>query len=243
MKLEGRCVLVTGAARRVGRSIALELAQSGCDVAVHYHRSGEAARSLAEEIRSLGRRCHLVSGDVSDAGEWSRIIAETVDALGSLSILINNASVFKPTPLASLDAEVWKETFGVNVFAVAGLSGCAAPHLRAGGGKIINLSDISADRPWISHAAYCASKAALVSLTRSLAKWLAPAVQVNAVAPGIAIFPDHYDEATRSALVAKVPLGRSGTPGEVARAVRYLCADGDYVTGQVITVDGGRSIV
>ncbi len=242
MNLEGRCVLVTGGARRVGRAIGLELARAGCDVAIHYHTSETSADSLAEEIEELGRRCHLVRGDLARASSWSEVIAETVRGLGRLDCLINNASRFTPSSLDAFDADCFARTFQINVTAVAGLCHHAAPHLRDVSGCVVNLADVSADRPWSGHLAYCASKAAVVNLTRSLAKALAPGVRVNAVAPGIAVFPEDYDEAMRANLVAAVPMRRPGTVDEVARVVRFLCGEADYMTGQVVNVDGGRSI-
>ncbi|NOT01839.1 MAG: SDR family oxidoreductase [Phycisphaerales bacterium] len=241
--LEGAAALVTGAAKRIGRAIALDLAAHGCDVAVHYHTSSEDAASLRDQIRSTGRRCEALRADLSDPALWPRLIDDVVGALGRLDILINNASAFEKTPQQPFDAAHWERTFRLNVTAPAALVHHAVPFLRRGGrGKIVNLTDISAERPWRRHAAYCASKAALVNVTRSLAKLLAPDIQVNAVSPGIAVFPDHYDETTRQKLIAAVPLCRAGTPEEVAAVVRFLCDEGHYITGQTITVDGGRSI-
>ncbi len=243
MDLHGTTALVTGAARRVGRAVALELARGGCDVAIQYRTSHEDAARVADAIHSLGRRCCLIRADLSVPGEWSRIVQEAVDGLGSPGVLVNNASVFEPMALDEFDADRWERTFRVNLTAVAGLCHYAAPHLSRLQGKIVNLADISADRPWSGHLAYCASKAALINLTRALARSLAPDVQVNAVSPGIAEFPESYDAETRAELIAKVPLKRAGSPDDIARVVRYLCEHGDYVTGQVINVDGGRSIV
>lgn len=242
MKLDGRCAIVTGAAKRVGRAIALELARDGCDVAIHYHRSDADARTLADEINAMNRRTQLLCGDLAKADTWSRTINEAGNTFGRLDFLINNASVFEPMSLDRFDPEDWTRTMQINVTAVVGLSHYAAPHLRRTGGAIVNLADISGDRPWSAHLAYCASKAALVNVTRSLAKALAPNVRVNAVSPGIAVFPDNYDDHTRAKLVAAVPAERPGNPEDIAKTVRFLCAEAHYITGQVINVDGGRSI-
>jgi pteridine reductase len=234
--------LITGAARRVGRAIALELAQAEYDIAAHYNTSRDEAVALGREIESRGRRVTLIQGDLADPDVWSRIVGETVDGLGSLDVLINNASVFDVMSLESFDVDQWDRTLRVNVTAAAGLCHAAAPHLKRSRGAIVNLTDVSAEAPWSEHLAYCASKAALVNLTKSLARSLAPEVRVNAVSPGIAVFPDDYDEATRRGLIAKVPLRRPGSPEEIAKTVHFLCASADYMTGQIINVDGGRSI-
>lgn len=242
-----RAALVTGGARRVGRAIVLELARGGCDVAIHYRRSRAEAQTLVEEVQRLGRRVIAVEGDLSRAEDCPRIVQETVDQLGQLNILINNASVFhtdgKDT-LAAFDVQRWRETLETNVISPVALCQAAQSHLRSNGkGKVVNLCDVSAERPWPDHLAYCASKAALVTVTRALAKAMAPHVQVNGVAPGIAVFPQEYSAELRERLIAKVPLKRAGTPEEVARLVRFLVDDGDYITGQIIAIDGGRSVV
>ncbi len=242
MDLRDRTALITGAARRVGRAIALDLGRAGCDVAVHCHTSHADAESLATEIRALGRRSCVIRADLNVTKQWRRIVDETVDNLGPPAILVNNASVFGEMTLDCFDPVEWERTLRINLTAAAGLSHHAAPHLRCAHGKIVNLTDISVDRPLSGHLAYAASKAGLITLTRSLAKSLAPDVQVNAVSPGIAVFPDEYDDSKRADLIAKVPLKRAGTPEDIARTVRFLCEEGDYITGQVINVDGGRSI-
>ena len=243
MDLTGSTAMITGAARRVGAAIALELARRGCDIGLHCRRSRRDAESVARDIRGMSRRCVVIEADLTDPNSWSRLVETAVGEFGSLDILVNNAAIFETMPLADFNLDDWDRMFRINVTAVAGLCHHAAAHLaRSGRGCIVNLTDIVADTPWSNHLAYCASKAALVNLTQSLAKALAPAVRVNAVAPGIAVFPEHYDQSQRAALTAKVPMKRPGTPGDIARAVAFLCAGADYITGQVIAVDGGRSI-
>ncbi|HOW69275.1 MAG TPA: SDR family oxidoreductase [Phycisphaerae bacterium] len=242
MDVTGKVALVSGAARRVGRAIALELARTGCDLAIHYRTSNEEARNLAAEIQRLGRRTALVSGDLAKTATPQHVIDQTVDRLGRLDILVNNASVFSKTPLAQADAAAWNTMLRVNVIAPALLARAAAPLMQsAGGGRIINLVDMLADRPVKAYGPYCASKAALANLTRTLALELAPQVTVNAVAPGIAVFPQDVDKELRSRLIARVPLSREGTPEEIAAVVRFLVIEGDYITGQIIHVDGGWS--
>lgn len=244
MDLFGRVALITGAARRVGRAIAIDLANSGCDVAVHYRRSAGDAESLAAEIREAGGRVLLVEGDLADPDTPERLVQRVVGEMGRLDVLVNNASVFNAEKLEGWTHDHWEDVFRVNLFAPAMLARAASASMRqVGAGRIINLTDILADRPIKGFAAYCASKAALVSLTRSLARELAPHITVNAISPGIAAFPDDYADELREKLVARVPLNRPGTPQDVADAVRYLLTSGDYITGQILTVDGGRSIV
>ena len=236
--------LVTGAARRVGRAIVVELARAGFDIAVHYCRSEAEAREVSGLVRGLGRRATLVRGDLAASTTPARLVEETLAALGGLTVLVNNASVFVATELDAWTAEAWAGVFQVNAIAPALLSQAAAPHLRASRrGRIVNLTDILAERPARRLDAYCASKAALASITRSLARELAPDITVNAVAPGIAVFPDAYSAEQRDQLTRRVPLGRAGTPEQIAEAVRFLVTTADYMTGQTITVDGGRSIV
>lgn len=243
MKTNNPVALVTGAARRVGRSIALELARAGCDLIVHYNESRDDALSLAEEIQRITQRCHLVQGDLAEPQSWPRIISEGVDAVGRLDILVNNASVFEPMKLDEFDVDKWDRTMRINLTAVVALCHHAAPHLtQSGQGRIVNITDISAAAPWRKHLHYCASKAALENLTKALARELAPKVTVNAVAPGIAQFPTDYDEAQQARLIEQVPLRRAGTPQEIAQAVRFLCTEAAYITGQVLTIDGGRCI-
>lgn len=247
MSLDGRVALVTGAAKRVGRAIALELATAGCDVAVHFRQSEQEARVVIDEIRASGRRAVPIRADLADVAQWGTLVEQTVASLGRLDILINNASVFAtstPDTLEDFSVNLWHDMLQTNLIAPAGLCHHAAPHLKKSDqGKIINLCDISADRPWPTNLAYCSSKAGLVALTKALARALAPDVQVNGVAPGVAVFPEDYSEALRKQLVDRIPLQREGTPEEVAQLVRFLCEKGHYITGQIIPIDGGRSIV
>lgn len=247
MELSGTAALVTGGAKRVGRAIVLELARAGCDIAIHCRRSLIEAEELAEQVRGLGRGAATIPGDLTDSMTWPRVIRQTVESLGRLDILINNASVFltdTPDRIDVFDLALWDLMLRTNVVAPAALCHHAASHLRANGrGRIVNLCDVSSERPWPQNLAYCVSKAALSALTKGLARALAPDILVNGVAPGIAVFPDEYSAERRKELTRRVPLAREGTPGEVASAVRFLVESGDYITGQVIPIDGGRLIV
>lgn len=246
MELLGKVALVTGGARRVGRAIVLELACAGCDVVVHFDRSRDEADTAAGEVRAMGRRAVSVAAALEDAAAWKSIVDCAVGAFGRLDVLVNNASTFvtdASDTLEAFDPDRWERMLRVNLLAPMGLCHHAAPHLAANGaGRIVNLLDIAAERPWSTHLAYVSSKAALAAMTRALAKALAPGVCVNGIAPGIAVFPESYDEELRRALVERVPLKRAGTPEDIARTVRFLVESGDYITGQIVNVDGGRSL-
>lgn len=247
MDLHHKVALVTGGALRVGRAIVLELARAGCRTAIHYRSSRDEALRLANAIAADGGEAATFAGDLNDPQTWQRLIAEVVERFGRLDVLVNNASAFlsdASDTIDRFDLAHWERMLRLNLIAPAGLCHHARPHLAANRcGRIINLCDISVERPWSEHLAYCASKAALVCLTRALAKALAPDVTVNGVSPGIAIFPDSYPQEQRDRLTARVPLRRAGTPEDIARAVRFLAESGDYVTGQILNVDGGRSVV
>lgn len=241
-----RIALVTGGARRVGKAISLELARSGCDVAVHYRESRDQAHEVVAAIRDWGASAVAVEGDLSRAENAEAVVRATVEQLGGLDVLINNAAAFDADGsdnLANFDLQRWRRMFEVNVIAPAALAHAAHRHLQSkGNGCMVNLADICAERPWPDHLAYCASKAALVNLTLSLARAMAPDIRVNGVAPGIAIFPSTYSATLRESLVQRVPLRREGTPHDIAATVRFLVQDAPYITGQVITVDGGRVV-
>jgi len=247
MTLEGKVALVTGSAKRVGRSIALELARAGCDVAVHFLNSRDDAQQTANNIRHMGRKCEIIGGDLNNPSDWPRIIKRCIESFGRLDVLVNNASIFHAEggdTIEQFDPALWDRTLRINLTAIAGLIHHATSFLSTSGeGCIINLADATVDRPFANHLAYSASKAGVVSLTKALARRLAPNVRVNAVAPGIAAFPDSYDAQLREELVNRVPLKRESSPEDVASLVRYLAEQGNYITGAVIPVDGGRSIV
>ncbi len=240
-------VLVTGGSKRVGRAIVLEFARAGWDTGIHYRRSPALASEVAAQVLTLGRRARTVQGELTDAACWPNLIEQTLQEFGRLDCLVNSASMFlhdKPDTVEAFDASTWESMFATNVTAPMALSHFARNHLaESGQGSIVNLCDISAERPWAKHLAYCSSKAALVALTKGLAKALAPQIRVNGVSPGIAVFPESYSPDLRRRLTEQVPLRREGTPEEIARVVRFLAETAEYITGQIIAVDGGRSIV
>jgi len=243
MDLDGKVALVTGGAIRVGRAISVALAERGATVAVNYHRSDEAAREVVAHIGAQGGRAAGFQADVSDAAAVDRMVDEILSRFGRLDVLVNNAAIFPRTPLDTVTEEEWDRTIGINL---KGPFLCARrvgrEMLARGGGKIVNIADVAAFRPWASYIPYCVSKAGVVALTQGLAKALAPTVQVNAVAPGPVLFPVSHSEEQRRRAIQPIPMGREGTPEDVARTVLFLIEGPDFITGAVIPVDGGRLI-
>ncbi len=240
-------VLVTGAARRIGAAIARRLHACGHDLALHHHRSVDEAAALAAELDALGGgRTLLLQADLADPGQPQALVSACVEHFGRLDALVNNASLFHPTPLDLATPAQWQAMMWTNAGAPFFLARAAAPHLRAAGGAVVNLADLYAHRPLRDHALYSAGKAALVSLTRALAQELAPRVRVNAVAPGAILWPEQaadpqQAQARQNAILQATALGRTGAPDDIAAAVHWLLSDqAGYVTGQVLHVDGGR---
>jgi NAD(P)-dependent dehydrogenase (short-subunit alcohol dehydrogenase family) len=237
-RLAGRIAVVTGGGRGLGRALVGALAGEGADVAFSYRESRRGALEEAEAVRRLGRRAFAGPADARVPGEIAAFVDEAAAALGGCDFLVNNVGVFRRTPLDEMSEEALDEAFDVNVKAAVMASRAAAPHMRRrGGGAIVNVASLGAARPWPSHLAYCASKAALVMATRCLALALAPEVRVNAVAPGI-LDPPGADEAVRR----RIPAGRFGTHAEAVEAILFLLAGSAYTTGHVLRVDGGRGL-
>jgi pteridine reductase len=242
--LADRAVLVTGAAKRVGAALARGFHARGARVVIHCHRSIEAGRSLQQALNAQrADSAIVVSGDLLDSMVPSQIVTAAVKAFGRLDVLINNASTFYPTPLGSITTEQWDDLIGTNLKAPLFLSQAAAPHLRATHGLILNMIDIHAQRPLPQHPVYSTGKAGLIMLTRSLARELGPEVRVNGIAPGPILWPEGgIDESVKAEIVSKTLLKRSGSPDDVVRAALFFAQDAPYVTGQVLAVDGGRSV-
>jgi pteridine reductase len=242
VRLLGAAALVTGAGTRVGQAIAIGLAESGCDVAIHYHGSKTGAEETARAVRAASRRAELVQADLSDA-EASRALAEqAARALGRLDVLVNSAAIMVREEIEDVTPESWNETLDLNLRSVFFVSQGAIPYLRRAKGKIVNMADLAGLEPWPAYVPHCVSKAGVIMLTKALARALAPDVAVNAIAPGAVLLPPDWDERSRDHIRDTTPLQRIGSPADVVAALRFLLEGSDYVTGSVVVVDGGRLI-
>jgi len=239
-----KVALVTGAARRIGARIARRLHAAGYDLALHYRGSGEAMQVLAAELeRERAGSVLALQAELAEFDRLPELVAQAVGHFGRLDALVNNASAYYATPIGTATPAQWDELFASNARAPFFLAQAAAPHLRATGGAIVNIADIYAERPLRGHALYCMAKAALVMATKSLALELGPEVRVNAIAPGNILWSDNPEKAETPELVReRTALGRQGEPDDVADAVHWLLAAAPYVTGQVLAVDGGRTL-
>jgi pteridine reductase len=242
--LDGHAVLVTGAARRVGAVIAAAFHAAGARVAIHYRSSAPDAQALA--LRLNGARAdsaRTFRADLADASACEMLVTEVVRAFGRLDVLVNNASTFYPTPVGTITADQFDDLVGSNLRAPLFVSQAAAPELAKRSGLILNIGDIHGLRPLGGHAVYCAAKAGLLMLTRSLARELGPAIRVNAIAPGPVMWPERgVDEGLRERIVARTALKRAGSADDVAKAALYFATGAPFVTGQVLAVDGGRLV-
>ncbi len=233
--------MVTGAARRIGRAVATAFARAGADVVLHYNHSADQARATAAEIATTGRQVEIVQADLTDPEQIAEMFDAVAQRLGRLDVLVNNAAVFERTPIETLRPKQWDLQMNLNARASALCIRHALP-LMPDGGAIINITDIAAEAGWAGCPAYCASKAALLALTKSAAKALAErSIRVNAVAPGAILWHDDATEAEKQAVLEKIPLKRLGSPDDIAAAVVFLARQ-DYITGQNIRIDGGRYI-
>jgi len=242
--LNGKVVLVTGAARRIGAAIATTLHQNGANVAVHCRASSTDADLLVDRLN--GERPDSAArfqADLNDTEGLPGLVDSVVSWHGALDILVNNASSFYPTPPGEITEAHWDDLIGSNLKAPLFLSQAALPALREAQGVIINLIDVHAQRPLRNHTVYGSAKAGLAMLTRSLAKDLAPDVRVNGVSPGAILWPENgMNDVTKDTILQQIPLQRPGNPEDIAGCVLYLVRDATYITGQIIAVDGGRSI-
>jgi pteridine reductase len=241
-----KVALVTGGAHRIGAHLCRALHETGYHIALHYRNSAEAAGALADELNDLrDRSVHCFQTALGNRSASERLASEVVDRFGRLDLLVNNASSFYPTPFGSVTEEEWDAILGSNLEGPFFLSQALAENLRQSQGNIINMIDIHGERPLADHSVYSTAKAGLAMLTRSLARELAPAVRVNGISPGVILWPqddDPEDDERRQRQLQRVPLGHQGAPQDIAEAVLFLAERAPYITGQIIAVDGGRSL-
>jgi NAD(P)-dependent dehydrogenase (short-subunit alcohol dehydrogenase family) len=237
LSLSGRTALVTGGAVRLGRAIALGMAERGADISLHYHASEAAAERTAEEIRALGRKCLLIRADLAEPDSPGKILEAANAVYGKTTILINSAAIFERGTLAATTPDLWEKTVAINLRAPFFL--CQKFSSQTDRGDVIFIADARAERPGSDFLAYTLAKSALLALTRSLAKSLAPGVRVNAVAPGAVLPPPGEGEEHLKRLIPRIPLDRPGTPEDVVRGVIYLL-ESPFVTGEVLRIDGGE---
>ncbi len=241
--LANQVALVTGAGRRIGRVIALTLGRAGASVVVNYGESGAGAAATAREIMAMGPAALAVRADVSRPKQVQAMFRTVEKRFGRLDLLVNNAGVFFRAPWDQLTEEGWDRVLGVNLKGPFFCAQAAARlMMKQGRGKIINISSLGGLQAWPNYMHYCASKAGLISLTRSLAKALGPHVQVNSIAPGTILFPDEKVDESMKKIIRSTPLNKAGRPEDIAEMVLYLAAQGEFITGQVFAVDGGKSI-
>jgi len=245
MNVSEPVALITGAARRVGAEIARTLHAAGARVVLHYRASATEAERLADDLNARRENSALaVRHDLRDSADLPKLVATAVAHFGRLDALVNNASSFFPTPVGSIDEAAWDDLIGSNLKGPLFLSQAAAPQLARTHGCIVNITDIHAERPLKAYPLYCAAKAGLLGLTRALALELGPQVRVNAVAPGAIEWPENatdFPPDEQQAIIEHTLLKRVGSPGDIARTVKFLILDAPYITGQVINVDGGRT--
>lgn len=240
MNLHGKTALVTGAAKRVGREIALALARHGANVVVHYRNSAADARRVVAEIKAAGVDALAVRADQGNARQVREAVAKATRHFGRIDVLINSASVYERTPFGKLTERDWDFHLDANLKGPFLFALEASRHMRRG--KIINIADWAAWRPYRHYLPYCVSKAGVICLTKALAKELAPRIQVNAVAPGPVLLPSGFTAAQKKAVREATLVKRLGSPQDVVNAVLYLIEGGDFVTGHTLVVDGGRLI-
>jgi pteridine reductase len=243
MKIKDKIILVTGGAVRIGRSICLELAKCGAVVFCHYNSSDSDAQSLQEEVSEIGGNLHLIKSDFSQVNHATQIIDDIISKTKRIDILINNAAIFFKTPLEDINEGDWDRIFSINLktpFFISQKVGLLMK--KQGFGKIINIGDTSGLNPWPGYLPYSLTKSGIISMTKGLAKALAPEVLVNCVNPGPVLIPDYYNENEIKMAVDKTLVKKVGSANDIVQTIKYLIEGTDYITGSVINVDGGRSI-
>jgi pteridine reductase len=242
--LAGKTVLITGGARRVGAAIARQLHGAGANLVVHYRSSAKDAEALIAALNATRRDSAVsIQGDLLDLDRLPALVETAVDRFGALDVLVNNASTFYETPIGAVTPKAWDDLLGTNLKVPLFLSQAATPALRKSRGLVLNIVDIHALRPLRNYTVYCAAKAGLHMLTRSLAKELGPEIRVNGISPGPVLWPEHGgDEKARAKIIQRTILQRMGTPEDIARTALFFAASAPFITGQILAVDGGRSV-
>lgn len=243
MKISRKIILITGGAVRIGRAISKLIANSGGILYCHYHKSEKQAFSLKDEIEGTGGKINLIHGNLADFNFRQKLISMVVQQSGQIDVLINNAAIFFKDPLESISEEKWDQLFTINLkapFFLAQQAGLAMK--KKGFGKIINIGDTSGLNPWPGYLAYSITKSGIISMTKGLAKALAPEVTVNCINPGPVLIPEYYSEVETKNAIDKTLLKRAGSEEDIAQTVKYVIEGTDYLTGSMINVDGGRSI-
>ena len=241
--MKNRTVLITGAAKNIGATIAKELHSSGMKIIIHYNHSQKEATKLVDELNDLRENSAIkIQADLKKKECYSMLINAALDFTGKIDVLINNASAFYPTPLNDINEKNWNELININLKAPLFISKLAAESLKENNGCIINITDIHASNPLINHAIYCISKAGLIILTKSLAKELAPNIRVNAISPGAITWPDGMDSKTKENIINQTVLKKMGNAEDIAKTVIFLIEDASYITGQILNVDGGKTL-
>lgn len=244
LSLQHKTVLITGAAHRIGAETTRFLHQHGANIIIHYRNSREGALALQNELQAIRPdSVGLVQGDLLDSNTIDKLISQSLQQFGRLDVLINNASSFYPTAVGQISEDQWDDLIGTNMKAPFFLSQAAAPHLQPQQGCIINIVDIHAERPLKGYPVYSMAKAGLVMMTKALAGELGPDVRVNAIAPGAILWPEHeLDEAMQEKIISRTFLKRRGDPADIAQTALFLITTATYMTGQILAVDGGRSL-
>ena len=242
--MAGKTALITGSARRIGATLAHTLHHAGMNIVLHYHSSASEASKLCDQLNRLRTDSAVkVTANLLHFNSLQSLVSRAQQFWNRLDVLINNASSFYPTTIGKITEQHWDELMGTNLKAPLFLSQAAAPHLKENHGCIINIVDIHAERPLKNYPLYCAAKAGLVMLTKAIARELAPEVRSNGIAPGAILWPERADYSpTHQEIIQRTALRRQGSPEDIARTALFLIRDADYITGQIIVVDGGRTL-
>jgi pteridine reductase len=241
--VDNKTVLITGAAKRIGASIAKQLHQVGMNIIIHHNTSEKEADELANELNSSRTDSAMtLQANLTESGSYETLIKNAVQFKNRLDVLVNNASVFYPTDINHISEQQWNETINTNLKAPLFLSHYAATHLKKHNGCIINITDIHGEKPLKDHPIYCISKSGLITLTQSLAKELGPNIRVNAISPGAITWPDNMNKETQEEILQHTALEKVGTMEDISKTALFLINDADYISGQILNVDGGRSL-